>query len=79
MPKTPEEIMALYPDSVRLPDHSVWENRISIPGRPWRSRIRDVAADRIVLASNKSNGEWACSCVAWVTRKRCEHVDSATL
>jgi len=62
----------LYIDpSIALPDNDQWTNRFE---------IRSETSNRIyIIAQNKKNRHWGCSCPAYRTRRYCKHLRSLGL
>lgn len=49
-----------------LEDNTQWKNRM---------RIRSASSSReYIVAQNKSNLEWGCSCMGWKRYRRCKHL-----
>ena len=49
-----------------LPDNDQWQNRFE---------IKSESSGRIYIVSqNKVSLKWACSCPAWITRRKCKHL-----
>lgn len=59
------------PRGLRLPDNDQWENRFT---------IRSESSNRLyTVAQHKKKRHWACSCPAWLTRRKCKHLDAIGL
>ena len=49
-----------------LPDNDRYTNRIE---------IKSQSSNRLyVIAMNKSNGVWSCSCPGWIIHRNCKHL-----
>lgn len=62
---TVEEI-ATQIGSTLLPDSDRWTNRF---------QIRSESSDRLyIIAQQRADGEWGCSCPGWRHHRRCKHL-----
>lgn len=51
-----------------LPDNAQWKNRFE---------IHSESSNRVYIISQNIKGEhWGCSCPAWITRRKCKHLNS---
>jgi hypothetical protein len=50
-----------------LPDNDQWHNRFQIKS--------ESSARLYTVAQNKSNGQFACSCMGWIRYRHCKHLD----
>jgi len=49
-----------------LPDNDRYTNRLE---------IKSASSNRLyIVAQNKANGQWSCSCPGWITRRKCKHL-----
>ena len=49
-----------------LPDNDQWTHRME---------IRSSSSDRLyIVAQNKANGTWGCSCPGWKIHRKCKHL-----
>ena len=53
---------------IKLNNNKQWEERYE---------IRSQSSSRTyIIARNKANGTWGCSCRGWIHHGRCKHLDS---
>lgn len=51
---------------ISLPDNERYTNRFN---------IKSASSNRLyVVAQNKSNKGWECSCPGWISRRKCKHL-----
>jgi len=49
-----------------LPDNDRYKNRFE---------IKSETSNRLyIIAQNKSNGIWSCSCPGWIIHRKCKHL-----
>ena len=53
-------------DAISLADNKLWKNRFEIHSET-SSRI-------YIIAQNKKSDKWGCSCMSYLTRRRCKHL-----
>lgn len=52
--------------STLLPDNERWTNRFE---------IKSASSDRLyIIAQQRADGEWGCSCPGWRHHRRCKHL-----
>ncbi len=66
--KTPEEypVPARLAGKEKLPDTVAWANRYAVTS--------SKSGNTYVVAQNKKNGTWGCSCKRWIFKRTCPHL-----
>ncbi len=49
-----------------LPDNAQWTNRVEIKS--------ETSSRLYIVAQHKTNGTWACGCMAWIRYRKCKHL-----
>ena len=52
--------------AIALPDSAQWINRFEVKSR---------SSNRLyVISQNRKSQKWACSCLGWISHKKCTHL-----
>ena len=63
---TPEPVTLKVPASNRAGQNAIWENRFIVKS--------DSSNKFYTIAQCKAKRYWACSCMAWRTKRACKHL-----
>ena len=55
-------------DLTILPDNDRYKNRFEIKS--------ETSTRLYVVAQNKKTNAWSCSCMSWITRRKCKHLST---
>lgn len=61
------ELAAIFTGSTPRPENDQWINRIEIPSKS------NPSGKGHILAQNRADLYWACSCPGWINRRVCDH------
>lgn len=73
MPQTAETAVVIRAPrgSAILPDNRQYTNRFE---------IRSESSDRVYIVAQNINGRWwSCSCMGWISRRKCKHLEAIGL